>query len=100
MSHTGKTRPVWVKVHDRPSYLDAAHDHRGGVCDLPDRPHLRGPDEARTGCEWVQSALFSTSPSNRCGCRMCTQQIARKAGARRSRSAGRGYARDGWRDEH
>lgn len=36
MSHTDKTRPVWVQFRDPANrrFVEEAHDHRNGVCDL------------------------------------------------------------------
>lgn len=105
VSKTDKTRPPWVKSQDRPAFLVDEHDHRNGVCDLPAKDSLdeiawsHGGGITNDGrCRWVYSTVFWRVPENYCGCKMCTQQIERKAKARRSRQEGRRQARD-WQKE-
>jgi hypothetical protein len=38
LSRTDKTKPFWVKIADGDLKAIEAHNHTGGVCDLPD-PH-------------------------------------------------------------
>lgn len=101
MSHTDKTRPARVKALDLPTFLKAAHDHRSDdPCDLPLAPALPARGAPRTRCTWEETRAFWADPQNGCGCGKCTDQVQRKARARRDRSAARRYTAEGWRSEH
>lgn len=99
MSKTRKTRPYWVKLLDKPTYLEPFHRHEGDEpCDLPEVPVYR-PEE-RTRCEWAPSLKSYFDPENWCGCAMCTAQQERKQKARKERRKGRKYTRSEWLKEY
>lgn len=109
MSKTDKTRPYWVKVRDKASYLVENHDHRDGVCNLPERPtpHNRADYNWAApwqsgDCQWITSAEFWSSPDALCPCKMCHGSYGWEDGtsARAQRRKARRYSRDGWRDEY
>lgn len=97
MSRTDKTRPWDVKCLDDPSWLVEDHDHRNGVCDLPDRPRgmaspLGGTE--RGACTWIATREFWAHRANGCGCTWCTDQEGRRAERRRSRHSARAVVRE------
>lgn len=104
MARTDKTAPTWVKAHYDPRFLEEAHDHRNGVCDLPPRPSA--PDEAAIrwrgpgSCRWTLSLAYWHSPVARCGCDMCDGTNSEGSRRRRDRRAARRYTRDAWRSEY
>ena len=104
MSRTDKTAPVWVRVMNRPSYLEEFHDHTNGrECDLPAerKPTDQSPWGGRgLGCRWVASHEFMCDRENWCGCPLCSDTDNRKAKARQARAEGRAYARRLWRREY
>ena len=60
------------------------HDHRDGVCNLPDVPvdvWWGRPGD----CTWEPDKDLYYGPGHGCGCWMCTDQPGRKARARRDR---------------
>lgn len=67
MSKTDKTRPLWVRVADTPGVTCVAvHDHRSGVCTLPDEVTAAGI--AKSGCRWGSAGYHRTGcPSTACG---------------------------------
>ncbi|GAB2732442.1 hypothetical protein [Nocardioides pakistanensis] len=92
MSRTDKTRPWDVKCLDDPSWLVEVHDHRNGVCDLPERPRrMTSPfgSTERGACTWAATREFWANRANGCGCSRCADQVGRKARARRVRHAAR-----------
>ena len=108
LSKTDQTRPYWVKVRDKHSYLVENHDHRDGVCSLPERPTPYNNVEYNWGlgwqsgdCQWTTSLEFRRSPDARCCCYMCGYDAYESITQRkRQRIEGRDYCRDGWRDEY
>ena len=108
MSRTDKTRPYWVKVRDKSSYLIENHDHRDGVCNLPERPapHNNSPymwsaSWQSTDCVWITSPEFWSSGDARCSCYMCGYDAYRSVPLRKAqRIEARRYCRQGWRDEY
>lgn len=62
MSRTDKTRPWWVRLADAPgkTYV-AIHDHRFGVCTLPDEITAENASLNRydkRGCYWTATDEF------------------------------------------
>lgn len=108
MSKTDKTRPYWVKVRDKSSYLVENHDHSNGVCDLPERPsrdnyvdYAWGLSWQSGSCCWITSREFLDSPDSKCCCYMCGYDAYESITLRkRQRIEGRKYCRDGWLDEY
>lgn len=100
MAKTFKTRPAWVRVLDKPRYLEAAHDHTTGPCDLPAADRDAFDKRSRTRCQWWYADCAWYELGNLCGCRMCTGHFPRKWANRRSRYAARRYAHEGWREEY
>lgn len=103
MSKTDKTRPFWVKLADHPRNYVEQHDHRDGVCDLPDS--LNDPTTlthftwARGNCYYSYSPAWINSGAARCGCQFCQWPWERRASARRSRQNARREA-NAWRQEY
>lgn len=98
MSKTDKTRPWRVRALDKPTYLEAVHDHTLPLpCDLPAVAAWVSP--APTRCSWQPSVEFWHTPANRCGCNLCADTSGRRAKRRRQRRQARTFTRDGWRDE-
>lgn len=89
MSRTDKTKPWAVRVMEHRPWAD--HDHRYGVCDLPE--HYR--DNLDYGhCRWSDWNICRKGTCcYGCGCRMCTDQLGRKAKRRRERHQARMQAR-------
>ncbi|RBQ18760.1 hypothetical protein DP939_16170 [Spongiactinospora rosea] len=55
MSKTDKTRPLWVRMADRPPVTCVpVHDHRDGVCTLPDEITAWSTSLSHrpSGCYW------------------------------------------------
>jgi hypothetical protein len=106
MSKTNKTRPYWVKLAERPmGSCKPFHDHTNGVCDLPDLP-TGGQRLGAHCCYWVPTQSFAYSGAARCGCQICTHQIARRIKRRRERKQGRAvtraarrFANGGWAED-
>lgn len=61
MSRTDKTTPWWVRMAERPgvTYLPA-HDHRDGVCTLPDdiTPESASLNRRLSGCHWIATNRY------------------------------------------
>jgi len=88
MARTVKTTPWWARMAASPDALaNEVHDHRNGVCNLPDGPgDLNNIWWPRDGdCGWVPSNRLYYGPGHGCGCWMCTDQVGRKSRARRNR---------------
>lgn len=103
MSKTDKTRPLWVKQADHPGRTCVAHhDHRHGTCDLP--PPALTAQGPLTGCTWEPTDATVYGRGFGCGCRQCTDALARRRARRAERAASRRECRDAlrtvadWRD--
>ncbi|GAA3343295.1 hypothetical protein GCM10020358_41710 [Amorphoplanes nipponensis] len=58
MSRTDSTRPRWVRLADTPmTTCVPVHDHRSGLCTLPDR--ITPPEPRPGGCHWGPTATFN-----------------------------------------
>ena len=95
MARTVKTTPWWVRMAASPHVLAVEeHDHRNGICDLPDTPggtHAWWPREGH--CGWVPSNAMYYGPGHGCGCQLCTDREERKAKARRDRRQSKAIGR-------
>jgi hypothetical protein len=103
MSKTDKTAPWTVRVYNRPYWLEEYHDHRNGVCDLPERPAPGVLDSVFSyggQCGWRASHEFWCVRQNACGCPWCNDTQERRQRTRRNRRAVSRYARGGWRNEY
>jgi hypothetical protein len=108
LSKTDKTRPYWVKVRDKHSYLIENHDHRDGVCNLPERPAPHNDVDYQWGahwlsgdCVWITSYEWTYSGDARCPCYMCGYDAYWSVPQRkRQRIEGKRYCQDGWRNEY
>ena len=107
LSKTDKTRPYWVKVRDKHSYLVENHDHRDGVCNLPERPtttnradYMWSAPWQSGDCVWITSSEWWKSSDARCPCYMCGYDAYDTPRRLRERREGKRYCRDGWRDEY
>lgn len=88
MSKTDKTRPWRVRATDSPLRTCVpVHDHRDGVCDLPEDPidglSFFQPDQ----CYWTYGLDFYYGRDKGCGCAMCTGQVWRRRERRATRHA-------------
>lgn len=94
MSKTDKTKPWRVRVAEHQPWAD--HDHRDGVCDLPDDPRTFIPWDKVPHCRWSDwnIALRQTCCSG-CGCQtsMCSGKDWRAADNRKSRHKAKRDAR-------
>lgn len=81
MSRTDKTTPRWVQMMWHHTYLEARHAC-ADVCDLPDRQ-----SPGRTTCTWQETPAGWAAARH--SCTWCSDQVGRKAKARRERYAGR-----------
>lgn len=106
LSRTDKTAPWSVKAHYKSTFIEESHDHRDGVCNLPERPAPGDPTWSHWGsvqdgnCVWKISYEFLSSSWSRCACPMCGYDAYWSVPRRkRERMEGRRYCRDGWVDE-
>ncbi|WP_433255738.1 hypothetical protein ACQPYK_15380 [Streptosporangium sp. CA-135522] len=86
MSRTDKTKPLRVRRAEHDPW--PVHDHRDGVCDLPDSPM----DDKRAGCRWSDDCLLLVhSCCSHCGNRSCGKewQWYRRVENRKDRYASR-----------
>lgn len=84
MSRTDAHAPLPVRLSRGDLPRTAIHDHRDGVCNLPDSPNPAEP--WMTGnCSWV----FVWTGINICGCRICTGADTRRQDRRRDRHQSR-----------
>jgi hypothetical protein len=88
MSKTDKTRPYWVWVGTE--LRSEFHDHRDGVCNLPDDP-LDSEHDWRK-CHYTHRV---DGVNHFCGCWMCTGQEWRRQDRRKSRHEARAAIRRG-----
>ena len=94
MSHTDKTRPAWVQIldSDNRGWRQERHNHRDGICDLPEPVGREAVDfymfKRWLDCHWDYSAAAHASNSLWC-------RYPRKGGRDRLRREGR--ARAAWR---
>lgn len=99
MSNTDKTKPWRIRVAEHHPW--AEHDHRNGVCDLPDDPRDTRNWLSGVACYWSDANLVYGGGSccSGCGCRMCSAYFERRAARRKSRHlaqrATRGYVTGG-----
>lgn len=91
MSHTDKTDPWVVKMHQ---YHREVHDHRDGACDLPASVH-EGARWNRVGRCYYDHQWHH--PIFRCSCWMCG--FPNKIENRKTRREGKRYARE-WNKEY
>lgn len=82
MSRTDKTDPWWVRQAETPLSATAVHRHFDADCDLPD---VADPDPGPTACYWTPGPQLLYGRGHGCGCRLCTDFYARRAGRRRHR---------------
>ncbi|MFI0420719.1 hypothetical protein [Spongiactinospora sp. 9N601] len=99
MSKTDKTRPAWVRMADRPLVTCVpVHDHRDGVCTLPDEITAWSASLSHrpSGCYWSATAyaycLFGYGTGGR------EWYHLRREDRRRSRHEARRRLR-AWRDD-
>jgi len=94
VSDTDKTRPWMVRAAEHPGVTCLpVHDHRYGVCTLPDRP-ADALGYRMTGCHWTWTAVMAYGRDGGCGCRMCTNHYERREQRRRDRHDVRRALRD------
>jgi hypothetical protein len=95
MSKTDKTAPFWVKLKRHDLKTVAEHDHRDGVCNLPDEPGevLYGPGHEHD-CRWE----FAYTGIHICCCAMCHGDWWGVPPGRRQRLEGKKACRDWQRD--
>ncbi len=94
MSKTYKTRPLSVRMHDRKDHgvgIEEYHNHVNRECDLPTRDYqanLVHIEENEKNDGWLHEIChwsFTYTGKGLCGCKMCTEQIFRKAENRKER---------------
>jgi hypothetical protein len=129
MSKTDKTAPYNVKLLYYPSWVIEVHDHRNGICELPEKPTPSNINDYQAlylyNGEWVDEYPFNrrewkTNPSLpscmtchygasrrswgshllRCGCPVCQDTCGRKRETRSERLTAKRYSRGGWRKEY
>lgn len=86
MSKTDKTKPWAIRVMEHQPW--ANHDHRDGICDLPEhfRDNAYYTTESGAGhCRWSDWNVCYDGCCNGCGCRVCSGYYTRRAERRRSR---------------
>lgn len=83
MSHTDKTKPWNIRIAEH--HPRAVHDHRNGICDLPDDPRTPTFWSVPYCCFWSDENLHYASCCHGCGCRLCTDHDGHIRGNRRRR---------------
>jgi hypothetical protein len=85
MSKTDKTKPWDLRILEHAPRQQ--HDHRDGVCDLPDLRSRADVGWRGNGhCYWSEgSILYSDQCCYGCGCRICTGYYTRRQERRRER---------------
>ncbi len=96
MSKTDKTKPFWVKLRHRDLFAVEEHDHRDGICNLPDEPDVAhyGPGH-QFDCRWE----FRYTGTHTCCCRLCHRcddYMTRLE--KKRRMEGRRACRNWWRE--
>lgn len=105
MSKTDKTQPFRIKVFFYPSWVEEFHDHRNGVCELPEKATPNNIEEydalwfykgvwvteypfdrknwktnprlaQSMTCYWGYSLEFWRSKMAACGCRICSKRYS------------------------
>lgn len=91
MSRTDKTKPMRVRMIEHG--LLAHHEHRIGICNLPDSPLVdQRPFHFAQDCYWRPEDHWWPCCRG-CSCRMCTGYWGRRAERRASRHAAKAWAR-------
>lgn len=67
VSRTHKTKPFWVKMKQGHLATAEHHDHRDGVCDLPEEIDARWYMRSQTTCHYE----FAFTGIHTCCCALC-----------------------------
>ncbi|ROZ45672.1 hypothetical protein EEB13_15355 [Rhodococcus sp. WS3] len=86
MSRTDSHAPLWVRLTLRELGIEAAHDHRGGLCDLPPIPvfdwsSFDWSSQSQGTCCWT----FTFTGTRICSCSLCYDGNGRRRDLRRER---------------
>lgn len=80
MSRTDVHAPLWVRMCRREVAVEADHDHRDGICDLPERVDSQWV-EPPTCCTWE----FVHTGIKICSCDLCRDKVGHRLDLRRER---------------
>jgi hypothetical protein len=85
MSRTDKTKPWWVRVNEHNPRAD--HDHRNGICDLPESALSQHNNFQwnRSQCHWSDHEIIYGNCCAGCGCVHCRDAYSHRRSVRTER---------------